>query len=82
MDHDALIFKVLLGLLEPEDEGTIIFQNDCNYLPTDTVTSSKTLISNSYAPISKTYTDTYCKKYGESLLYERFRNKASLDAIT
>jgi hypothetical protein len=82
MDHDALIFKVLLGLLDPEDEGTIIFQNDCNYLPIDTVTSSKTLIFNPYAPISKIYTDTYCKKYGESLLYERFRNDASLDAIT
>ena len=82
MDCDALIFKVLLRLLNPEDEGTIILQNGCNYSPTDTVTSSKTLIFNSYAPIPNSYTDTYCKKYGESLLYERFRKDASLDAIT
>jgi hypothetical protein len=82
MDRGALIFKVLLGLLDPEDEGTIIFQNGCKYLPIDTVTSSKTPIFNSYASISNIYTDTYCNKYGESLLYERFRNDASLDAIT
>jgi hypothetical protein len=82
INHDALIFKVLLGLLDPEDEGTIILQNGCNYLPSDTVTFLRTLIFNSYAPIPNRYKDTYCKKYGESLLYEIFGNNASLDAIT